>query len=312
MWIDGTLVSSAVLSTLLFALVSYKFRSKLITVNLLLGINTLFGLYIFSILTHQNLNAIPSLLYNRIFDGTDRSYNFCIIMIIYFRISILLFWTMCVLASLIFCNYVSYTKYSSTVHRKFFHFTISLVCISGILCDPELLWLSAAIILCGFVILEILRSLRVAPWAEYLDSFCLVFIDKQDSPSLILTPIYLIIGVFLPLFLKPVENTESHSLFHYAGVLTVGVGDSFAAIIGSIYGRHFWPNSHKTYEGSLAMLLSQIIFALCVVWYENMLSLDCMKVLRIFASSLVCTIAEAKLHSIDNVILPLIAYFILW
>ncbi|VDO51517.1 unnamed protein product [Brugia timori] len=44
-------------------------------------------------------------------------------------------------------------------------------------------------------------------------------------------------------------------LYHFAGVATIGVGDSLAAIIGSKYGRLYWPKSQKTMEGKMEQIV---------------------------------------------------------
>lgn len=167
-------------------------------------------------------------------------------------------------------------------------------------------------ILCIFSILEVLRCLKISPWAAHLNDRVLVFVDKQDSPSLILTPIYLIFGIFLPVFLKPIRNSEQRHLYHYAGVLTVGIGDSFAAIIGSKYGRHCWYKSDKSYEGSVALVISQTFFAILIALTEYGCDLSFTRVLRILVASVVCSYAEAKLNQTDNIVLPFLAYFLLW
>ncbi|MCP9258467.1 Dolichol kinase [Dirofilaria immitis] len=107
---------------------------------------------------------------------------------------------------------------------------------------------------------EIFRSKSISPWSKYLNSWLLIFIDKQDSLELILTPIYLLIGIFLLIFLSPINNNESRHLYHFAGIATVGIGDSLSAIIGSLYGRLHWPRSRKTIEGSCAFAIGQFIF----------------------------------------------------
>ena len=43
-----------------------------------------------------------------------------------------------------------------------------------------------------------------------------------------------------------------------SGIILLGVGDSLAAIVGSKYGRIYWPGTHKTIEGSLAAVLGSI------------------------------------------------------
>lgn len=161
-----------------------------------------------------------------------------------------------------------------------------------------------------------LRSLRVWPYYEFLDRYLLSFIDDQDSKKLILTPILLHIGVFLvPLIAYP-WCSSLHSKFqaplasiYFAGIQAVGIGDTFAALIGVNYGRNKWPmgNGRKSLEGSCGMFFSQIIIIPMVFGLEAF-------TLGLFASTAVNTILEAYLKNWDNFLLSVISsgcyYFI--
>lgn len=50
----------------------------------------------------------------------------------------------------------------------------------------------------------------------------------------------------------------------WSGVLSIAIGDSFAALIGRAYGRRRWPGSHRTYLGSFASFFSQVCMYVCV------------------------------------------------
>jgi hypothetical protein len=90
--------------------------------------------------------------------------------------------------------------------------------------------------------MKVLRSQRINPWANWLDEWLLIFVDGQDSPDLILTPIFLLAGVFSPLLLDFKIYSPNWTLKqrHFAGILSVGVGDSFAAIVGSKFVFNLW------------------------------------------------------------------------
>jgi len=64
------------------------------------------------------------------------------------------------------------------------------------------------------------------------------------------------------------KNLERR-LAQLSGIISVGIGDSFASIIGSKIGVHKWPGSKRTLEGSLAGLVAQFIFISCL-WYFGM------------------------------------------
>ncbi|CAG9534565.1 unnamed protein product [Cercopithifilaria johnstoni] len=297
---DRMLVEIAVAATILFAFLTTKMRRNSMYINFLFVITVSSSLYLYSLRLNVHLYNLPLLFYKRIFDGTDQRY------------CLLLFYWICIIATLLFCIVVNHSSHSSTVHRKFFHLTISLICITGIQYDFELIWLFAWLMLCVFVIIEVFRSKCVTPWSTYLNNWLLIFVDKQDSPELILTPIYLLAGIFLPLFLSPINNNEYRHLYHFAGVATVGVGDSMSAIVGSRYGRLYWPKSAKTAEGSVAFAICQFIFSIliCLCYLEY--DIGIYRLLRILFCSVICAIFEAGLPAMDNIILPVIAYLILF
>uniref|UniRef100_A0AC34G0D2 Dolichol kinase n=1 Tax=Panagrolaimus sp. ES5 TaxID=591445 RepID=A0AC34G0D2_9BILA len=127
--------------------------------------------------------------------------------------------------------------------------------------DPKFVRLSAHLMLQIFIIIEHLRSLESPPWSSFLNPYLQTFIDpNQESESLILTPILLIFGVFLPLLFSPITEARPLALYHFAGIATVAVGDSFAAIIGSKFGTTKLSKpfqARKSLQGSLAMLFGQ-------------------------------------------------------
>lgn len=222
-----------------------------------------------------------------------------------FSVFLLIFLALNVLASVAFGVLVSTTERSSTVHRKFFHLTVSLIYLSGLFFDRDFIWLSGWLVICMFVIIEVIRFHQVPPWNEPLNNFLLAFKDGQDA-DILLTPIYLLFGVFLPLFLSP--NDESPHLYHLVGVAAVGVGDSFAAIIGLNYGKTKWPRTNKTVEGSLAMFSAIVIFLMASQPFCSAPSPSCVV---IFFVSLILSVVEAITENIDNILLPIVGYLLL-
>jgi dolichol kinase len=49
-------------------------------------------------------------------------------------------------------------------------------------------------------------------------------------------------------------------LAQLSGIISVGIGDSMASIIGSNIGHYQWFGRKRTLEGSIAGLLAQFIF----------------------------------------------------
>lgn len=152
------------------------------------------------------------------------------------------------------------------------------------------------------------------PFYEFLDRLLLTFLDDQDSEGLILTPILLHIGIFLaPLIAYPWCTCSTFkaplNLIYFGGIQAVGIGDTFAALIGVNYGRTKWPmgNGRKSLEGSCGMFLSQIILIPFVFGLKTFN-------LGLFVSAAFNTIIEAHLNNWDNVILSVVTigcyYFI--
>uniref|UniRef100_A0A7I4Y8R3 dolichol kinase n=1 Tax=Haemonchus contortus TaxID=6289 RepID=A0A7I4Y8R3_HAECO len=248
---------------------------------------------LYSILMNLSLLELPFFLWGIVFDSTNS------------RLFLLLFWSLNVAASIAFGVFVSTTGQSSTMHRKFFHLTVSLIYVSGLFFDRDFIWLSGWLMICIFVIIEVFRFFKVPPWKEQLNDFLLVFKDEQDS-AVLLTPIFLLFGVFLPLFLSP--NSKSPNLYHLAGVAAVGVGDSVAAIIGSKFGITRWPRRKKTVEGSLAMTVAIAMFLTMARPFCVFHASSCLLIVFV---SLVLAAIEAFTENVDNIILPIVGYLLL-
>lgn len=148
----------------------------------------------------------------------------------------------------------------STSIRKLFHIVIVIVFLSGLLYQRIILYLGSGVIFAIFLLLEAIRVGRIGFMANILDVAVKAFMDDRDCGYVALTPIYLLIGCAAPLYLSPIALTGGREalLPLLAGVLSVGIGDMFASVIGSNYGRHKWPGTSKSIEGTIANSLSQI------------------------------------------------------
>jgi dolichol kinase len=308
-FIDGPLILVSWISTITFTVIGRIFftpgrnRFKAAWLNVVLFGVVFIAFINLSFLVNKPVIQLPYYCFLRVWDGTWR------------RACLLLFFIVQLLGSFIFCALqATRPTRATTSQRKFFHFTIGLIALSGILYDPKFVRLSAHLMLQIFLILEHLRSLQSPPWSSFLDNYLKTFIDPhQESESFIMTPILLISGVFLPLLFSPITESRPLALYHFAGIATVGIGDSLAAIIGSNFGAIKLPKpfkSRKSFEGSLAMFLGQGVFyslllGLGIVPYTGL------DLIRVLIAVPVCTLAEAALSFGDNIILPSLAWLIL-
>ena len=84
-----------------------------------------------------------------------------------------------------------------------------------------------------------------------------VFMDERDQRGMAVTPIYLLLGCALPVWWMRDYSKDSIFLA-FSGIASVGIGDGFAAVVGSSVGRHRWPGTRKTFYGSFAMWMMMI------------------------------------------------------
>lgn len=224
------------------------------------------------------------------------------------RVFMMVAWTILVtIAGLI----VATTTSSSTVIRKYFHLIAVATFIPGLHYDPELLCLASAGVFFIFIFLEGIRAFKIQPFGSYLYDAFKIFLDEQDSGLIILTHIYLLLGLSLPLWIfSDGEYLKSGEFLPlYSGVLSIGVGDTAASVFGSLLGRHKWTGTKKTLEGTVAAVVSQVITC---YFLQSILGVRpqgnwLLTLWAIFLTSLL----EAFTSQIDNLILPMFMFSLL-
>lgn len=139
------------------------------------------------------------------------------------------------------------SNFTLNTSRKVWHFLILLLITQPFRMDPDFVKLSLAGTIVLFLSVEYLRYLKLEPFGGYIDSQLRLFSDFRDEKGpIIISYIYLIIGIATPLL---INNSP-------VGLISLGVGDSLASIIGGKWGRTFWPGTTKTIEGTMAFILS--------------------------------------------------------
>lgn len=205
---------------------------------------------------------------------------------------------------------------SSSAIRKIFHILIVMVYVPGMMYQCNFLFTASVVILALLVVLELSRVIKLYPVYEALESSVSAFIDEKDAGKVAFTPLYLLAGCSLPLWIhnSPCDLIDSCS-FEFlpllSGILSIGIGDTFASIIGSKLGRHKWSGkSQKSVEGTIASILSQAAFIYCLhffgfLYLNTRLSAICG--IAVISNALI----EAFTNQVDNLILPIITYAIL-
>ncbi|KAF8802541.1 hypothetical protein BYT27DRAFT_7341419 [Phlegmacium glaucopus] len=139
--------------------------------------------------------------------------------------------------------------------RKFFHGLAVVMFIPGVALDPAFTHLSFSAAFALFTFTEYIRYFAIYPFGASVHLFMNEFLDHRDSGTAILSHFYLLTGCSGSLWLEGPSR-----LLQFTGILTLGVGDAAASIVGRRLGVHRWsPTTNKTLEGSLAFIIS--IFA---------------------------------------------------
>lgn len=195
--------------------------------------------------------------------------------------------------------------------RKFFHFLAVVMFVPIVATDIELFRVASCVVVCGMIAVEGFRVLAPEQLAGPITRFYGLFAAHQDGGVVILTHISLLVGLALPSWLDGCVP-HCHWLAPYSGFVCVGIADSFASLVGAAWGKHKWPGSPKTVEGTLAGVVSAWVLAV-VLWltcchdHSPFPLADPAVHVAIAGSMLV----EAFTKQIDNLVLPLHFYTLL-
>ena len=171
---------------------------------------------------------------------------------------------------------------------------------------------------------------RIGRTSQIIQEMTELFADeKDDCSSLVLSHIYLLIGLSFPIWISDIEQFHVSQL---SGLLTVGVGDTFASLVGSFVGKHKYPSktsstlslslptfffknnlnfsqdSNKSIEGSLALVLSQFSVYLILNYYNVINLFNSFNLVYTFTNIFLSAYVEAFTWDNDNLILPIVVY----
>ncbi|XP_076288430.1 dolichol kinase [Lasioglossum baleicum] len=213
------------------------------------------------------------------------------------------YWAICLLVAVIAVTYQILWNFQATSSiRKIFHILAVLVYVPGLIYEQTLLYFASGVIMGLFIFLELVRYLRISPLGEILEQGFSVYADEKDN-LISLTALYLLSGLSFPLWM-PSNNVPLVALF--SGVLTVGVGDTTASIVGSKWGFHKWSNSNKSIEGTLACIFSQAV-SICALTFMGYID-SYWLLLRVLSLGFAMSFVEAQTNQVDNLALPLLMY----
>ncbi|KAH8253881.1 hypothetical protein KR032_007470 [Drosophila birchii] len=226
------------------------------------------------------------------------------------RLGILVFYLLLVLLSCITISWqIGSSSMANTRVRKIFHLLMVLVYVPGVVYECALLYLATGVALAVCVVLELVRVLRIPPFADKLADAFRSFKDEKDAGDVALTPFCLLIGCSMPLWLTPCPCSGADVLALLSGILAVGVGDTAASVVGSKWGRSKWGKSSRSVEGTIAFVVS-ILMAVWLLDFFGLLALSQAKWFATIFAALNSALVEAFTDQVDNLVLPLIFYAI--
>jgi dolichol kinase len=239
-----------------------------------------------------------------------------------------LFWVLTIVFTVWFASFVS-ERYdvSKIIRRKIFHVLVIVMFLPAVIMTGSahgFVIYAMAGALAVFVLIEFFRNYSLREELNFIQSYFDHFLlDKgkkhESNHNIITSHISLLLAVgssvwFYALLLEePLEQEYSIprkylELIPYLGLITVGVGDSMAAVIGSLYGKRKWPSSNKTMLGSLAAFVSMLlsaVFVEMVILRDNQNELKKNEWIILICTFGFTTLAEVFIDANDNLFLPI-------
>ncbi|KAF9427320.1 hypothetical protein BGZ94_005126 [Podila epigama] len=171
------------------------------------------------------------------------------------RLGLCLYWVSAVACSIGFFYWMNTSMHRRSImgslnnRRKYYHALAVLMFIPGYIADEPFMHIAFSVGLAALIFLEYIRYFAVVPFGKEIHLFLVGFLDDRDSGPIILSHLYLLMGCAAPVWLA-----EHHILAGLSGIFALGVGDAMASIVGKRLGRHRWPGTIKTVEGTVAFV----------------------------------------------------------
>nr|XP_028944414.1 LOW QUALITY PROTEIN: dolichol kinase EVAN [Malus domestica] len=229
------------------------------------------------------------------------------------RLSLCAYWICVIFVSVLrFYNISKNSKIERILLRKYYHLMAVSMFVPALIFQPEFLDLSFGAALAVFLALEIIRVWRISPLGQSVDKFMNAFTDHRDSDLFYMSGHFsLLLGCALPIWISSGYNDRP--LAPFSGILSLGIGDTMASVVGYKYGVLRWSKTgKKTIEGTAAGITS--VLAACSVLLPLLASTGyiltehwCSLLLAVTVSGML----EAYTAQLDNAFIPLIFYSLL-
>uniref|UniRef100_A0A0E0JVG6 dolichol kinase n=1 Tax=Oryza punctata TaxID=4537 RepID=A0A0E0JVG6_ORYPU len=179
------------------------------------------------------------------------------------RLALCAYWIFVIYVSI--RRFYSISKQSKTERillRKYYHLVAVLIFSPAVIFQPDFLDLAFGAAFAVFLILEMIRVWEIYPLGHIVHQFMNAFTDHRDSEILIVSHFSLLLGCALPKWMS--SGFNDRPLTPFAGILSLGIGDTMASMIGYKYGVLRWSKTgKKTIEGTAAGITS--VLAACSI-----------------------------------------------
>jgi len=188
--------------------------------------------------------------------------------------------------------------------RKGFHIMAVVMFVPALALQADFLRISFALAFGVFVVVEAIRVWRIPPLGEKIHTFLKAFTDSRDSDVLIISHFSLLLGCAIPVWLSSTDRP----LTAYAGILSLGIGDTMASVVGYNFGSTRLSSlSKKTWEGTIAGILSIAAASVLLSYMLPTVSL----VGSITVAAICAGLVEAFTSQLDNAFVPIVYYSLL-
>uniref|UniRef100_A0A0E0G113 dolichol kinase n=1 Tax=Oryza nivara TaxID=4536 RepID=A0A0E0G113_ORYNI len=152
---------------------------------------------------------------------------------------------------------------------------------------------------------------EIYPLGNIVHQFMSAFTDHRDSEILIVSHFSLLLGCALPKWMS--SGFNDRPLTPFAGILSLGIGDTMASMIGYKYGVLRWSKTgKKTIEGTAAGITSAL--AACSILLSLLASsgyILSQHWISLLVAVTLSGLLEAYTAQLDNAFIPLVFYSLL-
>lgn len=229
----------------------------------------------------------------------------------YVQRPVLKYWLLLAASVPIIFTILSRPEIHIAIRRKAWHIILFAALAKPLNEEPGLTAIALGVVIALLILVESIRYTKLPPFGDKLNKSLAVFADGKDSLGTMMSPAYLVLGVACPLWLNLSLGYQSR-LSSYAGVLSVGLGDAAASVVGTLYGRQVLPGSRngKTLEGTMAMAAALFLGTLYIEWVTGMREYV-VSVSNTTVFAVVVALFEGLLEGNDNLWVPPLAYILL-